>query len=331
MRLVPASWARPFHAREAALCLPALPLLLLAATALHEDVKGAAAAGAAFSVGFGASRALAGHRWAAMAAATLGIAVAAFVGSLAGQWLPLLLVCAGLAAAACAALTWYDNDLWWVALQVVIALLVAGYFAGPADTALDRALWVFGGGAVQMACVILLATLFPRAAGLLPSVPVTALDHRATLFAHAACAATCVVASLLLSHFVGLSNSYWAPMSALLVLKPGLHDTRARGLELLVGNLVGCTLATLLVMAVHDNRPAMLVAFTAAAGLAFALQKANYAAMASAVSATVVLLLALGNRAVVADAEHRLWAVALGGLTALVIASIVPRLMPSTR
>jgi hypothetical protein len=48
-------WARPFYLREALLCLPAMPLLLMAGLVRNQEVAGVVAAGGAFSVGFGAS------------------------------------------------------------------------------------------------------------------------------------------------------------------------------------------------------------------------------------------------------------------------------------
>jgi uncharacterized membrane protein YccC len=59
--------ASPFHWREAGLCVPAIPALLIAGVAMNQPVYGAVAAGAAFAVGFGAARDLHGWRWAARA------------------------------------------------------------------------------------------------------------------------------------------------------------------------------------------------------------------------------------------------------------------------
>jgi hypothetical protein len=61
---------RPFHWREAMLCARALPLLLYFGLANGQPLRGAIAAGAAFSVGFGAVRELGRRRWGAMAAIT---------------------------------------------------------------------------------------------------------------------------------------------------------------------------------------------------------------------------------------------------------------------
>ena len=64
------------------------------------------------------------------------------------------------------------------------------------------------------------------------------------------------------------------------------------------------------------------MAFSAMA--AFALQKAHYASLTTAITATVVLLFTLGHTDALANAEHRLAATLLGGAIALAVAWIVP-------
>ncbi|MGI4880244.1 MAG: hypothetical protein ACRYG4_22470, partial [Janthinobacterium lividum] len=176
--------SQPIYWREAAICVPAMPVILLAGAATGHIVEAAIAAGAAFSVGFGAARDLRGRRWGAMIAAALGMTVAAFVGSLFGESFVLFLILAAIAAAACAATALIDEDLWWVALQVVVFLLIAGYYAGPPAEALTRALAVLAGGAAQLVSVVVLAKLVPRAAGRLPGNPARYEADRTLLIVH---------------------------------------------------------------------------------------------------------------------------------------------------
>lgn len=65
-----------------------------------------------------------------------------------------------------------------------------------------------------------------------------------------------------------------------------------------------------------------------AAGAAFALQKAHYAALTASITATVVLLISLGETSPVANAEHRIVATLIGGILALVVALVVPHSLP---
>ena len=316
--------ATPFSWRQAVICAPAIPLLIAAGAALGQPVFGAVAAGAAFSVGFGASRTLGGRRWGAMAAAAAGVTLACFLGCFLGQWPAAFLAAAAVAAAACAALALYDEDLWWVTLQIVIALLVGGYYPSGAVAALQRAAAVFAGGGVEILSVMILTRLVPGpAAWTLPGPPKPP-PPRPLLIGHSARAAVCVVAALLAARALNLSNSYWAPMTVMLVLKPGLSETQNRGVARLMGTLLGCAAASLYVLAGGDAAAAVMAGMAVTAGLAYGLQKAHYAMLSGAITATVVLLLTLGRGDVILNAEHRLAATVVGGLIALIVARIAP-------
>jgi uncharacterized membrane protein YccC len=67
---------------------------------------------------------------------------------------------------------------------------------------------------------------------------------------------------------------------------------------------------------------------TIAAGAAFALQKAHYASLTASITATVVLLVSLGEISPIENAEHRLAATLIGGALALLVAMVVPHSLP---
>jgi uncharacterized membrane protein YccC len=314
--------------RESLLSLPAMPVLLLIGMASGNELRGAIAAGAAFSVGFGVSHGLHGRRWGAMLAAAVGIASAALIGSLAGNALWVLIPLAGFGAAICAIYGLRDDDLWWVTLQIVIALLVAGNFPGSWIEAAERSLTTLLGGATQILIATGLARLFPAAVMALPAQSPKPATTRPQLLIHALRAAVCVMLALVLARKAGLANAYWAPMTALLVIKPRLLETRARGAARLLGTLLGCAAATLFVMLVHAMPALLLLGLTFTATSAFALQKANYASMTAAVTGTIVLLISLSTADVVATSEHRLLATIIGGGIALLVAWIPSPEMP---
>jgi hypothetical protein len=311
--------------RESLLSLPAMPLLLLIGLASGNELRGAIAAGAAFSVGFGVSRGLHGRRWGAMLAATFGIAFAAMVGSLAGNSLWVLAALAGTGAFICGFFGLRDDDLWWVTLQIVIALLVAGNFPGSWLAAAERSLETLVGGLTQVVLVIGLSRIFPAAIIPLPAPASRPSTSNVEAMVHALRAAICVTLALLLAHAAGLANAYWAPMTALLVIKPRLIETRIRGARRLVGTVAGCAAATLFVILVEAKAGPLLVGLTLAATSAFALQKANYASMTAAVTATIVLLISLSTADVVMTSEHRLFATIMGGVIAWLVACIPVR------
>lgn len=317
----------PFHGREAALCAPAMPLLMLTGILAGRPVDGAIAAGAAFSVGFGAARELRGRRWGAMIAAMLGMACAAFIGCLLGQNALIFMTVAAMASALCAAAALKDEDAWWVILQLVIAYLVAGSYPGTVGAGGHRALVVLAGGAVQIGIVMLLARLFPAAAAPV-IVPAPRAREPGILRAHMLRAAICVAASLWIAQRLNLTNLYWAAMTALIVLKPRLHETSMRGLARLTGTLAGCGLATFYAHVCRDAPRMLILGMAVTATASYALQKAHYASLTTAITATVVLLLTLGHSSALANAEHRLAATLLGGVIALCVAWIVPHQAP---
>jgi len=315
---------RPFYWREAALCLPAMPLLLGGGVLLGLPTEGAMAAGAAFVVGLAASRDLIGRRWGAMIGTAVGLTLAAVLGTVAGQIPGLLLTVGCLGAAVCAAIALYEEDMWWVVLQGVIAFLIAGYYAGPMDQAAIRGVSVLIGGAVQIGLVVILALIFPKAAARLPIGPPPPAPGRKLLISHMARAAVAVALSTLFSWAIDLQNWAWAPMTAMIVLKPGLMETQTRGIQRVAGTLAGCAFATVYAVEVNSAHSWLIVAAGVTAFAAFALQQAHFATLTGAVTATAVLLVSLGYGGVLANAEHRIIATVIGGLTALIVARIAP-------
>jgi len=310
--------AQPFRAREAAICAPAIALLLATGGALGRPVESAVAAAAAFSVGFGAHRGFRGTRWAAMVGAALGMTAAAFLGSLLGGWPLAFLLLSGAVGAVVAWLALHDENIWWMALQCAIAFFVAGYFAGPPDEAVLRAGIVAIGGAAQILLVAVLRGFLFEGVALPAGQP--AAPRPPLLHSHALRAAISVALATFVADRLGLANGYWAPMTALLILKPGLRDTQTRGFARLAGTAGGCAAASLFAIIALDRAFLLIVAALATSWLAYALQKAHYALFTAAVTATVVFFLALGHISEIASAEHRIAATLIGGGIALAVA-----------
>jgi uncharacterized membrane protein YccC len=215
-----------------------------------------------------------------------------------------------------------------VFLQVVIVFFVAGYYAGDLQAATSRAAITLFGGAVQVAIVVALARLFPAAGAATIIAQPLPSPAGALLIGHMGRAAICVAGALLLIRPLGLYNGYWAPMTALLVLKPRLSETGARGLARMGGTLGGCVIATAYAWVCRDEPLALILGMGIAAGAAFALQKAHYAALTTSITATIVLLTSLGQISAIGSAEHRLFATLVGGSLAILVALLVPHRMP---
>ncbi|OJU10696.1 MAG: hypothetical protein BGN86_00885 [Caulobacterales bacterium 68-7] len=316
----------PFRWREALNCAPAIALLLIAGLVIGKPLEGAIAAGAAFSVGFGAYRRIRSKPWLAMSLTAAAMTAAAFLGSTIGQYPLPFTLCSATLAALVAWFALYEENIWWIALETAIAFFVAGYFAGPLDVALDRALAVAIGGTVQ---TLLVGFLREREGPIPAQAPV-----RPALFqAHAFRAAASVGIATWLALTFKLGNGYWAPMTALIVLKPGLRDTGVRGLFRVAGTVGGCAAASLFALAFPSTPAVLVVAILVCAWLAYALQRANYAVFSAAVSATVVFLLALHEPEAV-GAVRRVIATLAGGGVALAVAYLgrrPPMLRPTPR
>ncbi|MDO5630868.1 MAG: FUSC family protein [Paracoccus sp. (in: a-proteobacteria)] len=312
--LSPAFW------RLAAICLPAVPLLMTFGVIWDDAVKGLVMAGAAYSVGFGAGRSVSGGRWLVIVLAAVSIAAAAFLGSLAGQSFALMLAIIAVLAGACGALALLNEDRWWIALQVVIAFVIASYYPQAIPGAAERGALVLAGGAAQIACVLLLGWLLPLWAAPLPAAAPKEPPTRGSLLRHVLRAALAVTGAMWIARSLGLHHDYWAPMAALMVLKPGLTETRTRGIARLIGTVGGSALATGFALATGQQVAAMLAALTVAAFLSFALQKAHYAVFTAAVTMTVVTMIDLAQGAPLANAEQRIIATLMGGGLALLCA-----------
>ncbi|HLI76657.1 MAG TPA: FUSC family protein, partial [Acidobacteriaceae bacterium] len=127
-------------------------------------------------------------------------------------------------------------------------------------------------------------------------------------------------------------NGYWAPMTALLVLKPKWANTLSRGVARTAGTMVGagfCAALAYLTPAFHHTTYFVLIALTAYA--CFALQAVNYALFSLFLTMYTVFLFAFGGFSERSAADIRLLNTALGGLLALLIDFIAKQLGPRLR
>lgn len=318
----------PFNWRDVLLCLPGFALCLTLSAGFLARSDAIVASGAAFTVALGANYQLGGYRWGATLAAIAAITLAAFVGTLAGEVFPLLIAMAALGAAMAAYFGLTQNNApWWISVQMVIALLVAGSFHNGVDAALHRASFVALGGMLQLGAVMVMNRylLWPEAA-LAPTSRVIQSGNVVAIYL--AQAALCVAASIIIANGIGLPHGYWAPMSALLVLKPGRVDTQTRGLARFAGTIGGSIAASLVALAVQNSAPLLVAGAILTAGAAFGLRKAHYIAFTFAVTATMVLLMVLVLGGAIEEALDRVTATLIGGGITLLVTRIYPLRLP---
>jgi hypothetical protein len=319
--------------QRALLCLPALALLLAAGLAIGQPRAAMAAASGALSCGFGSFfYGTTRHRSSPMALAGAGMALSAAVGSLVGDSTPLFLTSAVLWSVFCAWLIAFGTGAWWIVLQWVVGLLVSSAYTADLLGAAERCALILGGAAVQLAIV----DGFWRLGVLAPSpwvegtgpagywqVAMQRLRSGDNDWPYVVAAGCAVAISVLIERGLTLPNGYWAPMTALIVMRPDLAETRARVTQRILGTLMGAVLATLVAAALRPN-PAIIAAliliFSASA---YTSRRTNYAVFTASITGAVVFLLSLAGAPEPLNALHRLMATALGALLGIAVLNAV--------
>ncbi len=317
------------RARRALPCMVPIALCLTAGLVWRNPLAGMVAASGAFSVGFGSFQLLGQSRIAPMGWATLGMAVSTLAGSLVGH--------AGVAGTLFnAAWAGFGGGMLlalgpgssWIGLQCgIFAIVASGYPVG-LPLAGTRALLILAGGALQTGFIVGVWKLhspdhpadesdpFP---GIHSAIPLLrqALTPRSETFQFAVRQGLTVAAAAELARYFDLPSGYWVPMTALIVLKPGLRETFQRGLERVAGTLLGAALATLLVHELPLDPTSVAVLIVTFAWLAYALVSVNYAAFAVFLTAYIVFLLDFGGLSTQVVVARRTVNTALGGGLAL--------------
>jgi uncharacterized membrane protein YccC len=96
-------------------------------------------------------------------------------------------------------------------------------------------------------------------------------------------------AATALSTTLGLQHGYWITLTAVVVLQPYMGATVQRGLQRVVGTVIGAGVAALLAAAVHDPRGILLFVFLFS-GASVALLPLSYAVFAMFLTPAFVLL-----------------------------------------
>jgi hypothetical protein len=322
-----------------------LPIALCLAVGLaigHPGV-GLVAAGGAVNTGFGQKHRIDGSELVPMIFVTLGMAFSGFVGVLVGHENLFLVFLSALWAFGYGLLTARPEGYAWVGQQCVITFLVASAFPAPLSAAAARGLLLLAGGALQLVLSSLLLRVFHRLRDHLFELACYVRDERAAFLAALADTAqsvrqrrfvnTALPYALRLAATVGVSteiyrrlhypSGYWIPMTAMLVLKPGLTDTVSRAVARVLGTMCGAIVLSF-ILAHMNPAPAALAAFTVLfAWLSYGLVNVNYALFSMAITGYIVFLLSLNEVPGPTIALHRTFSTAVGGAIALCTRVIV--------
>jgi len=319
-------------------------------------------AGGAFTVGLGALQRFTRISIMPMLLACLGMMLSTWIGSRIGASLTAMLLASAIWAALGGWAAIRGPGLTWICQQSAIALFVAGSFAGSnsgnasvanssfpidfglmlqailpqfgelvhgsgtfgvsTDYAAQRALMVGIGGAVQIGFLGAAFLFWPRA--IPPILPSQSLrsDTRGALATALRAALACTAASLAV-HMLKLQHSYWAPMTALVVLKPSMKEEFHSVLQRCIGTVTGATLVTLAIFFLRPSPGWLIIATSLCALSAYALNRVSYLFFSAALTAYIVCMLGLVDPGQIAPEialyQERIGATLIGCGMALVI------------
>ena len=308
---------------------PALVALLAAGLVLHNPAAGAIAASGAFVVGLGAFQQSGGSRADIMFFALFGMGASTLIGTLVGNGTATMVLAAVVYGFCCGLLPAIGMGAFWVGQQCTIFLLIAGAYAGGLDHALDRTVFVMGGGLLQIASHIAIVSL-ERGALTRPILRIMLADGATALagighrlrpstpqFRFALRFSLVLAAAVATERILAIPNGYWAAMTALLLMRPDFQDTLGRSLGRLFGTLGGAALATLITHFLMPGLASLTALVAGAAFLAYATLRFNYGIFSLFLTAYVVFLLVLAGLAEAQIAAARIVGTAIGGAFAL--------------
>jgi uncharacterized membrane protein YccC len=336
------NWNNQTFRADLILLLPIVICLVLG-LCIHRPSVGMIAASGATTVGFGAKQSIDNSRLLPMLFVCLGMAVAAFLGVVIGHTNFLLVPMAALWGFGYGMLSTREAGYRWVGQQCVITFLVASAFPASVGTALERVLLIFTGGALQVLSAAVLLRAFGQLSDHLTSLAryvrkeeaalQSALLETAQSVRQRRILNSALPYSLLLAITLGVTtemyrrlhfaSGYWIPMTALLVLKPGITDTANRAIARVLGTLAGAILASFCIVHLNPS-PVVLATFTLLfAWLSYGTLNVNYALYSIFITGYIVFLLSLASVPGPVIAERRALCTALGGSIALMVRLVV--------
>ncbi|NLU71332.1 FUSC family protein [Streptomyces sp. HNM0575] len=141
---------------------------------------------------------------------------------------------------------------------------------------------------------------------------------------HALRVAAVVAASYLLGKALPPEHGYWAPLTAVMVMRPDFSRTYERGVARVVGTLFGVGLAGTLTALAHPPPYASAVLAVASAGCMYLLMRTGYAITSACIGAYVVFLLGTAGSTWSQTVLERIWLTALGGALAMLSYALFP-------
>ena len=303
-------------------------------------------AGGAMTAGFGAKQNIDGTPLLPIMFVSIGMAVCTFIGMVAGHrgWsLTLIAMAFGFGYGM---LSKRQAGYGWVGQQCVVTLLVASAFPSTPGAASIRAFLIFAGGIVQLLLSALMLHLFSQLGSHVMALAryvreeeqalrrayltaVLSLRHRSlrgSALPYACRLAVVLGISTEIYRELHFASGYWIPMTALLVLRPGIADTANRAIARTVGTLAGAVLSSILLAHVHPSTYVLAGFVMLFTWFSYSVLNVNYALFSVCLTSYIVFLLSLNGITGSEIAHRRFVCTMIGGILALSVRLTVIRL-----
>jgi hypothetical protein len=331
-----------------AICSISIALCLVIGVVVGHPSAGLIAGGGAMTIGFGVNQRIADSRIAPMLLGTLAIFLSTLVGMTVGHNGYSLILAAAIWSFIYGLLTARAAGVAWVGQQAAITLFVTSAFPAGPRAALNRALLMLAGGALQVLITSVFLRILPELKSNLLELHHVTVDRTADLlfhsdtrrdtldrlrqiplslprlshtagFTYALRLTLTVVLAAEAYRRLGIQSGYWIPMTALIVQKPAFFETFTRALMRIAGTLAGAVLSTFALAHLHPDPIVLAILATIAAFISYATLSANYGLYSVFLTSYIVFLLSLNALPGPVIAHRRALCTIAGGLIALVI------------
>ena len=149
-------------------------------------------------------------------------------------------------------------------------------------------------------------------------------DWSSPVLRHAVRVAVVAAVGELLGRALPFQHGYWAPLTAVMVMRPDFSQTYTRGVARLAGTVLGVVVATGIIRLANPSSWVCAGLAVVSIGGAYLLMRTGYAAMSTCVTGYVVFLLAMGGEANNSTVGDRVILTVIGGLLALSAYAVFP-------
>ncbi|MFJ9087504.1 FUSC family protein [Streptomyces sp. NPDC102384] len=141
---------------------------------------------------------------------------------------------------------------------------------------------------------------------------------------HANRVAAVAVAGYLIGDVLPFGHGYWAPMSAVMIMRPDFSQTYSRAVARFGGTLVGVTAATAILQLAHPGTYLSAVLAVVCAALMYLLMRTGQLAAQACVAMYVVFLLGMGGQEWSQTVPERVVLTLVGGILAMLSYALYP-------